>query len=1020
MRTFIRHFLAVFLIASFVPSLQAVTLSLSTNQAVYVPSDTLKLSGGIVPSNDDANVLSDVYVAVVLPDGSIFTLAPNLTWDATLTPILKAFPIANIQAPNFYSLSIPESLPKGTYTFYLVATPTNSNPLDSSLWLGSITTTINISTTPTCTPPQVLQNNLCVTPTPTCTSPQVLQNGICVTPTPTCTSPQVLQNGICVTPTPTCTSPQVLQNGVCVIPFSGITPEIVQITPSSTNSMTLAWLPVSMTVPANQVAYSIYVSTTDNFTPNASNLYSTVIGQTQTTLSGLNTATTYYAIVIASDQQGNTISGIKYVSATTFNAPLLFNSTIAVASSDALGLGLYTQNGNTLSFNRTAGSKAPAFNSLLVAHGSDGYQLLRVDNVATSGSTIDVTTRPASLSDALDQATVSNNMLLFDVASTSSTVSTAAAPSTMMQAMSAKLPNGNRQSQINWDNQLLTAQQTDYAYQDNQLTVTPQNIPGQYRIAFNAEEPTANAATEAVTFNAAVKFTPSLQTDLRWSVANGIESGVLMATGVLSFDASVVYDFQAAASYTPAPFVLSTKKYTSLYFIGEVPVYQEVTLTVSAKVTASASAKINASTEAKAAETVTVGATYNPGTGWTPVFNQSQSQSQSQSVTAQININGGVTAEVRLIPEIQVKFYKVISGTLAVEPYLEGNIKAEQISTDPLILAHFTPPWLQPTQFDVNLGVESNISVALTTLFGNITPLPKTTIAGGKTKLFSLPALKLSTSSNPIRVGEVTDIQLVAYNGVNDKFNSNSIDWRVIPDTPTASASIVPKDCLSLPGDQVGVICHANLTMQTPGRFHVFASGYGLLGEVARQYVTLPPCSIGNQGPAGGIIFYVSSTSPCHGLEAAPVDQVDPSSFIIDPSDNSTVVWGCGPSLVAIDYVKVGSTSAAIGTGAANTAAIIAACGRTESHYNVPPSMTAAAAASEYSLNGYTDWYLPSLDELNQLFINRGVVGGFVDGYYWSSSEYDSSNAWNQFFGNGLKNFCGKGYPRNVRAVRTF
>jgi len=259
-----------------------------------VPSDTLKLSGGIVPSNDDANVLSDVYVAVVLPDGSIFTLAPNLTWDATLTPILKAFPIANIQAPNFYSLSIPESLSKGTYTFYLVATPTNANPLDSSLWLGSITTTINISTTPTCTPPQVLQNNLCVTPTPTCASPQVLQNGVCVTPTPTCTSPQVLQNG------------------VCVIPFSGITPEIVQITPSSTNSMTLAWLPVSMKVPANQVPYSVYVSTTNNFIPNASNLYNTVIGQTQTILNGLNTATTYYALVIASDQQGNTISGIKY------------------------------------------------------------------------------------------------------------------------------------------------------------------------------------------------------------------------------------------------------------------------------------------------------------------------------------------------------------------------------------------------------------------------------------------------------------------------------------------------------------------------------------------------------------------------------------------------------------------------------------------------------------------------------------------------------------------------------------
>ena len=58
MRTLIRLFFAVFLITGFVPSLQAVTLTLSTNQAVYAPSDTLKLSGGIVPSGNDATPLS--------------------------------------------------------------------------------------------------------------------------------------------------------------------------------------------------------------------------------------------------------------------------------------------------------------------------------------------------------------------------------------------------------------------------------------------------------------------------------------------------------------------------------------------------------------------------------------------------------------------------------------------------------------------------------------------------------------------------------------------------------------------------------------------------------------------------------------------------------------------------------------------------------------------------------------------------------------------------------------------------
>lgn len=71
---------------------------------------------------------------------------------------------------------------------------------------------------PTCSAPQVLQNNVCVTPVPTCTAPQVLQNNVCVTPPPTCIAPQVLQDNVCVTPIPTCIAPQVLQNNVCVTP----------------------------------------------------------------------------------------------------------------------------------------------------------------------------------------------------------------------------------------------------------------------------------------------------------------------------------------------------------------------------------------------------------------------------------------------------------------------------------------------------------------------------------------------------------------------------------------------------------------------------------------------------------------------------------------------------------------------------------------------------------------------------------------------------------------------------------
>jgi len=87
--------------------------------------------------------------------------------------------------------------------------------------------------TPICTPPQVLQGNVCVTPPPpTCIAPQVLQGNVCVTPPPpTCIAPQVLQGDVCVTPPPpTCIAPQVLQGDVCVTPPppSCIAPQVLQ------------------------------------------------------------------------------------------------------------------------------------------------------------------------------------------------------------------------------------------------------------------------------------------------------------------------------------------------------------------------------------------------------------------------------------------------------------------------------------------------------------------------------------------------------------------------------------------------------------------------------------------------------------------------------------------------------------------------------------------------------------------------------------------------------------------------
>ena len=83
--------------------------------------------------------------------------------------------------------------------------------------------------------------------------------------------------------------------------------------------------------------------------------------------------------------------------------------------------------------------------------------------------------------------------------------------------------------------------------------------------------------------------------------------------------------------------------------------------------------------------------------------------------------------------------------------------------------------------------------------------------------------------------------------------------------------------------------------------------------------------------------------------------------------------------------------------------------------------MVAAKVVSDYSQNGFDDWFLPSKDELNELYGKRTEVGGSFSANYWSSTESMSSNAWYNLFAGGGEYGVNKNNPNiRVRAIRSF
>ena len=170
-------------------------------------------------------------------------------------------------------------------------------------------------------------------------------------------------------------------------------------------------------------------------------------------------------------------------------------------------------------------------------------------------------------------------------------------------------------------------------------------------------------------------------------------------------------------------------------------------------------------------------------------------------------------------------------------------------------------------------------------------------------------------------------------------------------------------------------------------------------GTLSQMSMSTPPTYAIGDFVQGGVVFWLSA-SGTHGK-------------VVSIYEIGATLWSLVP------FTEIGATAQSDINGAGNTVAVILQAGHT---------ISAAQHCALLAYGGYDDWYLPSVDELTDVYTNRVAInttatanGGEDFGtLYWSSTESSSTGAKFYNFDLGTNGNTNKNSSIEVRAVRAF
>ena len=282
------------------------------------------------------------------------------------------------------------------------------------------------------------------------------------------------------------------------------------------------------------------------------------------------------------------------------------------------------------------------------------------------------------------------------------------------------------------------------------------------------------------------------------------------------------------------------------------------------------------------------------------------------------------------------------------------------------------------------------VSKGIKRLEGGLIPLEENRLMGIHFRLEekSCPSrIEILPKESTIKIGETQSFEAKVYNYYGELLENSKVTWR-IEDLTIASI------------DQNGLVKGS-----IPGKTKVIATSFDVNGYAEITILENPKELCIGQEYEGGIVAYILQPGDpgydpniVHGLIAAKEDQSESIEFDFDCWRNVQVPYGFLTEL---------------GTGMSNTNEILGNCA---------DRPIASSVASNYQSGSFTDWFLPSLEELKKLHINKKLIGGFSDSYYWSSSTYDAKQeyAWYIDFNSGEESVIFRRHQFHVRAIRAF